>query len=65
MPGAPSLCKKELPQNRLILMDAAMINWPEMLRYAEDWTNGFWAGAATVSLIGIAGAAFVALVHTI
>jgi len=26
-----------------------------MLRYAEDWTNGFWAGAATVLLIGIAG----------
>jgi hypothetical protein len=46
-------------------MDAAMINWPEMLLYAEDWTNGFWTGAATVSLIGIAGAAFVLLVHTI
>ena len=42
-----------------------MINWPEMLRNAEDWANGFWAGAATVSLIGIAGAAVVLFVHTI
>jgi len=30
-----------------------MINWPEMLRHAEDWAKGFWAGAATASLIGI------------
>ena len=42
-----------------------MINWPEMLRHAEDWAKGFWAGAATASLIGIAAAAFVLLVHTI
>jgi hypothetical protein len=42
-----------------------MINWPELLCHAEDWAKGFWAGAATVSLIGIAGAAFVLLVHTI
>jgi hypothetical protein len=40
-----------------------MINWPEMLRYAEDWANGFLAGAATISLIGIAGVAFVLLVQ--
>ena len=63
--GSPKSLQKELPQNRLILMEAAMINWPEMLRYAEDWTNGFWAGAATISLIGIPGAAFVLLVRTI
>jgi hypothetical protein len=42
-----------------------MINWPELLRDAEDWADGFLAAAATVSLIGIAGAAFVLLVHTI
>jgi len=46
-------------------MERAMINWPEMLRHAEDWAKGFWAGAATASLIGIAAAAFVLLVHTI
>jgi hypothetical protein len=40
-----------------------MFNWPEMLRHAEDWANGFWAGATAASLIGIAGAAFVLLVH--
>ena len=34
-----------------------MINWPEMLRYAEGWANGFWTGAATVSVIGIVAAA--------
>ena len=42
-----------------------MIDWPEMLRHAEDWANGFWAGAATISLIGIAGAALVLLIRTI
>jgi hypothetical protein len=43
-----------------------MMNWPEMLRHAEDWANGFLAGAATASLIGIvATAAFVLLVRTI
>jgi hypothetical protein len=42
-----------------------MINWPEMLLYAEDWANGFLAGAATISLIGIAGVAYVLLVHPI
>jgi len=42
-----------------------MFNWPQMLRYAEDWADGFLAGAATVSLIGIAGAAFVLLVRTV
>ena len=42
-----------------------MINWPEMLRHAEDWANGFLSGAATVSLIGIAAVALVLLVRTI
>jgi hypothetical protein len=42
-----------------------MVNWAEMLRHAEDWATGFWAGAATASLIGIAGAAFLLLVRTI
>ena len=42
-----------------------MFNWPEMLRYAEDWADGFWAGAASASLMLIAGAAFVLLVRTI
>jgi hypothetical protein len=42
-----------------------MINWPEMLRHAEDWANGFWAGAATASLIGIVGAVAALLSHAI
>jgi hypothetical protein len=46
-------------------MEIAMINWPEMLRNAEDWAKGFWAGTGTVSLIGIAGVAVVPLVHAI
>ena len=42
-----------------------MFNWPEMLRHAEDWANGFWAGAATTSLIVIMGAAVALFAHTI
>jgi hypothetical protein len=42
-----------------------MINWPEMLRHAEDWASGFWAGAATTSLIVIVGAAVALLGHAI
>jgi hypothetical protein len=34
-----------------------MVNWPEMLRYAEDWANGFWTGAATALVMGIVAAA--------
>jgi hypothetical protein len=30
-----------------------MFTWPEMLRSAEDRANGFWAGAATASVVGI------------
>jgi hypothetical protein len=48
-----------------VLIEVAMINWPEMLHHAEEWADGFLAGAATVSLIGIAGAALVLLVHPI
>lgn len=32
-----------------------MVNWAEMLRHAEDWATGFWAGAATASLMGSLG----------
>jgi hypothetical protein len=38
-----------------------MLNWPEMLHHVEDWANGFWAGAASASIIGIV-AAVVALI---
>ena len=42
-----------------------MINWPEMLHDTEDWANGFWAGAATTSLIVFVGAAVALLSHAI
>jgi hypothetical protein len=42
-----------------------MIDWPEMLHDTEDWANGFWAGAATTSLIVIVGAAVALLSHAI
>ena len=43
-----------------------MINWPEMLRPAEDWANGFWTGAVTTTLaIGIVAAAAALLTHVI
>jgi hypothetical protein len=38
-----------------------MINWPEILRHAEDWAAGFLARDTTASLIVIAGAALVLL----
>jgi hypothetical protein len=47
------------------VMELAMFNWPEMLRHAEDWADGFWAGATSASLMLIAGTAFVLLVRTI
>ena len=40
-----------------------MINWNEVLRHAEEWVDGFWTGAASASLILIAGAAFAILVR--
>jgi hypothetical protein len=42
-----------------------MINWPEMLRNAEDWAAGFWAGAATASVIGIVAVAAAVISHAI
>jgi hypothetical protein len=42
-----------------------MVNWPEMLRHAEDWANGFWNGAATASVIGIVAVAAALISHAI
>ena len=48
-----------------VLMEAIMMNWPEMLHHTEEWADGFLAGAVTVSLIGIAWAVFFLLAHSI
>jgi hypothetical protein len=48
-----------------VVMELTMINWPEMLRHADDWADGFLAGATSASLIVIAGVAFVLLVRAI
>jgi hypothetical protein len=42
-----------------------MLNWPAMLRHAEDWAAGFWAGAGAALLMVIAGGATVLLVSAI
>ena len=42
-----------------------MINWPEMLRNAEDWADRFCAVAATALLIVIAGGMTVLFVRGI
>ena len=43
-----------------------MINWPELLCQAEDWTNGFLTGAAVAtSLIVVVGAAMLVLARAI
>jgi len=42
-----------------------MINWPEMLRHAEDWAAGFWAGAGADSLTMTAGAVMALLTRGI
>ena len=42
-----------------------MINWPEVLRHAEDWANGFWTGAVTTFVIGIVAAAVALLSQVI
>ena len=47
------------------VMELTMINWPEMLCHAEDWADGFLAGATSAALIVIAGVAFVLLVRAI
>jgi hypothetical protein len=42
-----------------------MINWPEFLRRADDWADGFWAGTATACVVGLVGAAVVLLSRAI
>jgi len=42
-----------------------MVNWPEMLRHAEGWANGFWTGAATASVIGIVAVAAALISHAV
>ena len=42
-----------------------MINWPEMLRGAEDWAGGFLTGAVATSLIVIAVGGVLLVVHVI
>ena len=42
-----------------------MMNWPEILRDMEHWAEGFLTGAATASLIAIAGVAIVLLTRAI
>ena len=42
-----------------------MINWPEMLRHAEDWADRFCVAAATALLIVIAGGMTVLFVRGI
>jgi hypothetical protein len=42
-----------------------MLNWPAMLRHAEDWAAGFWAGAGAALLMVIAGAGMVLLIRGI
>ena len=42
-----------------------MFNWPEMLHHVEDWSNGFWTGAASASIIGIVAAAVALISHAI
>jgi hypothetical protein len=53
------------PASTLVIMEPAMINWPEMLHHAEDWAAGFWAGAGAASLLMIAGAGMVLLIRFI
>ena len=42
-----------------------MVNWPEILRHAEDWANGFWTGAGATVAIVIVAAAAALLTHVI
>ena len=58
-------CRTKSPPMNQVIVDPAMINWPEMLHHADGWADGFWAGAATTSLIAIAGAALVLFGHAI
>ena len=56
---------REKPRSQPLSWILQMFNWPEMLRHAEDWADGLWAGAGSASLILIAGTAFVLLVRAI
>jgi hypothetical protein len=40
-----------------------MMNWPQFLVRADDWAAGFLTGAAATSVIVVAGAAVLLLVH--
>jgi hypothetical protein len=42
-----------------------MMNWPKIPRDLEHWADGFLTGAATASLIAMAGAAIVVLARAI
>jgi hypothetical protein len=55
----------QIPTMNRVIMEPAMINWPEMLRYAEDWADRFCAVAATALLIVIAGGMTVLFVRGI
>jgi hypothetical protein len=55
----------QIPTMNRVIMEPAMINWPEMLRYAEDWADRFCAAAATALLIVIAGGMMVLFVRGI
>src|SRR6516225_4257920 len=59
----PRLPSHEEPRSLALSWSFAMVNWPEVLRHAEEWADGFWTGAASASLMLIAGAAFVVLVR--
>ena len=40
-----------------------MMNWPQFLDRADDWAVGFLTRAAATSVIVLAGAAVLLLVH--
>ena len=57
--------QKGILKSTNVLMELAMINWPEMLSQAEEWAARFWVGTATASLVGIIVAAAALLTHVI
>jgi hypothetical protein len=63
--GSPNSVQKGILKSTNVLMELAMINWPEMLTQVEDWAAGFWVGTATASLVGIIVAAAALLTHVI
>jgi hypothetical protein len=62
---ANARCRTKSPPMNQVIVDPAMINWPEMLHHAEDRADGFWAGACATSLIAIARTALVLFGHAI